>query len=57
MAEWLNAPVLKTGDPARGPWVQILLVPLGSDPKWFRNSLGKRAGYRRLAGSTPVASA
>ena len=28
MAEWLIAPVLKTGDSARGPWVQILLVPI-----------------------------
>jgi hypothetical protein len=27
MAEWLNAPVLKTGDLSRGPWVRIPLSP------------------------------
>ena len=27
MAEWLNAPVLKTGDRETGPKVRILLLP------------------------------
>lgn len=47
MAEWLNAPVLKTGDLARGPWVQILLVPLKN---W---SDGRAAYCTRLESESP----
>ena len=35
MAEWPIAPVLKTGDLVRDPWVQILLSPQKVDDEGF----------------------
>jgi hypothetical protein len=50
VAEWFKAPVLKTGVPARVPWVRIPPLPPGSAiSRWFRYE-AKRSGS--VLGST-----